>query len=223
MRTATATTGFPVSSSRVTSVRWLLPAVTLYVATTTASASRAAATARSVTAAEGAVPVDRAVAVKPSSASASARTWVGGPVVPDGEAGSAPTTSSLRWVRRDSGSSRPSLTSRVVVRSAMRSAAARWPRVPTVRSTSRRLVYASRNSPSLAFSRSTRRIDSSSRASVSSPSFTAVSTAFQASGRSGGLSNWSTPARSASTGTRASPYFVRTPSMPSESVTTTPS
>ena len=43
-----------------------------------------------MSAAEGAVPVERAVAVKPSSVSAPASTAVGGPVVPDGEAGIGP-------------------------------------------------------------------------------------------------------------------------------------
>ncbi len=133
--------------------------MTLYVAATTASASRAAATAFATVAAEGAVPVDRAVAVKPSSDSAPASTPVGGPVVPDGEAGSAPTTSTLGWRRRDSGSSPPSLTSSVVVRSAIRSAALRCVRMPTVRSTPPWLTYGARNSPSFAFSRRTRRID----------------------------------------------------------------
>ncbi len=223
LRTASATTGLPVASRRSTRVRWVLDAVTLYVATITASASRAAATAWSMAAAEGEVPVDRAVAVKPSSVRAAASTPVGGPVVPDGEAGSAPTTRSLRCVRRSRGRVASSLTSRVVVRSAMRSAVARWDFVPTVRSTAAGSAQGRSKSPRRAFRRRMRRIDSSRRASVSSPSRTALSTAFQATSSDGGLSNWSTPALSASTGTRSSPYLVRTPCMPSESVITTPS
>lgn len=66
-------------------------------------------------------------------------------------------------------------------------------------------------------------MDASILASLISPPRTASSTAFQATERFGGFSSWSTPASSARTGTRSSPYFVRTPSMPSESVTTTPS
>lgn len=85
------------------------------------------------------------------------------------------------------------------------------------------VTYGSRSRPSRALSRRTRRTDSSSRSSGISPPRTASSTAFQARSRSGGLSSWSQPAFSASTGTRSSPYLVRTPSMASESVTTTPS
>ncbi len=96
MRTATTTTGFPVSCSRRTSVFCALLAVTLYVATTTASASAAAVTAPAMAVAEGAVPVVRAVVVKPNSASSAAITFVVGPSDRDGEAGSGPTTSSLR-------------------------------------------------------------------------------------------------------------------------------
>lgn len=220
---AITTTGTPVATSRSTSVRWELAAVTLYVPTTTASAPAAAATAPSMAAPVGVVPVDSAVAVKPSAVSAVARTVVGGPSVPEGEAGSAPTTSTFLCVRRESGSRPRWLTSRVVVRSAIRSAALRWAAVPTERSTPPSLTYGFSSSPSLALRRRTRRSDSSRRASVSSPPRTASSTACQATSMDGGLRSWSTPAFRASTGTRSSPYFVRTPSMPSESVTTTPS
>lgn len=223
LRIATVITGTPVAASSRTRVRCALVAETLYVPTTTASLPCAAATAASMAARVGAVPVGRAVAVYPSSLNAWARVVVGGPVVPDGEAGSAPTTSRLRCERRDSGSRAPSLASSVVVCSAIRSAAARCARVPTVRSTPRRLTNGSSNSPSFVFSRRIRRIDSSSRASLTSPLLTAARSAFQETSRLGGLSSWSTPACSASTGTRSSPYLVRTPSMPSESVTTTPS
>ncbi|CAM5291190.1 hypothetical protein SALBM135S_02415 [Streptomyces alboniger] len=204
---------------------------TLYVATRTASAPRAAATAFSTVAASGAVPVDRAVAVKPRPVRVSARTEVGGPVVPEGDRGSAPTTRISRCVRGDSGSVPFSLLSRVVVASAMRSAAARWAAVPTTASTSAAVpamrsgcaVPSSVRRPARAFRRRTRRTDSSTRSSVSSPSATARSTAFHATSGRGGFRSWSTPALSARTATRSSPYFVRTPRIARESVATTPS
>lgn len=223
LRIASVTTGTPVATRRATSVRCGLVAVTLYVPTTTTSLPAAAATASSILAAVGVIPVESAVAVKPSSVRAVASVVVGGPVVPDGEAGSAPTTRTEPWRAGLSGRNPPSLSSRVVVASAIRSAWARWAAVPTFRSTPARVTYAFRNRPSFALSRRIRRIDSSSRPSVSSPLLTAFRTAFHATSSFGGLSSWSTPAFRARTGTRSSPYLVRTPSMPSASVTTTPS
>ena len=55
------------------------------------------------------------------------------------------------------------------------------------------------------------------------PDRTAVSTAWYAVGRSGGMRSRSAPARIARTATSASPYRLRTPAMSSASVTTTPS
>jgi hypothetical protein len=227
LRIARWITGTPVSASDETNVRCEDLADTLYVATITASLPFAAATAASIFSCVGSgrlpVLVDSAVAVNPSSLRALARTVVGGPPVPDGAAGSTPTTSRFRCFRRFSGSRRPVFTSRVVVRSETRSAAARCGLIPTVRSTPLWVTYGSRNRPRRVLSSRMRRIDSSIRFSSISPSRTAFRTAFQAMDRTGGLSSWSTPALSASTGTRSSPYFCRTPAMPSESVTTTPS
>src|SRR6478735_12179584 len=134
LRIATVITGTPVAARALTRVRCELVADTLYVPTTTASLPAAAATASAIFAWVGAVPVDSAVAANPSSSKAPASVVVGGPVVPEGEAGSAPTTRRFLWDLRDSGSSEPVLASSVVVRSAIRSAVARCERTPTVRS-----------------------------------------------------------------------------------------